>query len=493
LITSTTQVQDHTYLDYRSDSKTLNDMKMTKTNRILSVFLGLAVLTFATSGCKKYFEDYVATPNNPTEVTPALLLASVEVSTFASYGGQLARQSGVMIQHVAGTSTGSQTIEIANYNITELTNINEWSGIYEGALMDANIIINEYGGENPYYAGISRILIALNVGLASDLWGDVPLSDASGGQTGNLNPLYDAQESVFQQIQTLCDQAIVDLSRPEGDNTLVPGTDDFIHGGDVDAWIKTANVVKARYYNRLSKRDASGSATNALNALSAGAYTSSADDANLIYGEGNALNQWYAFEQSRGGYIRVSATFVDSLTNTSDPRLPVFCAEDQQGGYSGTPYDDVDMDTSSYVGAYYASATSPIPLVSYVEQKFIEAEAEFRAGNPGPAATAYNDAVKASILQVTGAADPNYEGIYASEDGGSISLEKIMYQKWVALFIQCEAYADWRRTKLPVLTPNPNGNTNVIPERFIYSQEERLYNQNFPGALSLTDPVWFAQ
>ncbi len=68
-----------------------------------------------------------------------------------------------------------------------------------------------------------------------------------------------------------------------------------------------------------------------------------------------------------------------------------------------------------------------------------------------------------------------------------------MYQKWVALFIQCEAYADWRRTKLPALTPNPNGNTNVIPERFIYSQEERLYNTNFPGAEPLTTPVWFAQ
>ncbi len=318
---------------------------MTKTNRILSVFLGLAVLSLTTSSCKKYFEDYVATPNNPTEVTPALLLASVEVSTFATFGGQLARQGGVMIQHVAGTSAGSQTVEIANYNITELTNVNEWSGIYEGAIMDANIIIRDFGGDNPYYAGIARILIAANVGLASDLWGDVPLSAASGGQTGNLNPTYDSQESVFQQIQQLCDQAIIDLSLPASANSTVPSSDDFIYGGDAASWIKAARVLKARYFNRLSKRDGAGSANAALAALNAGVFGSSAEDANLVYGEGNALNQWYAFEQSRGGYIKVSSTFVDNLASTSDPRLPVFVGLDAQGGYSGTPPDDVDMDT----------------------------------------------------------------------------------------------------------------------------------------------------
>ena len=466
---------------------------MKKTNKIVSAFIALAVLGLSTTSCKKYFEDYVADPNNPTEVTPALLLASAEVSTFATYGGQLARQGGVMIQHVSGTSAGSQSVEIANYNITEQTNVNEWRGIYAGAIMDANIIIRDYGAENPWYAGISRILIALNAGIATDLFGDVPLSDASGGETGNLSPLYDSQEDIYNQIQTMLDQAILDLSKPANQNSTVPTTDDFIFGGDNEAWIRTAHAIKARYYNRTSKRNSAGSATDALAAL-AGGFTSSGDDANMIFGEGNALNQWYAYEQSRGGYIRVSSTFVDALQNTSDPRLAVFCGQDQQGGYSGTPPDDTDMDSSSYIGAFYASAASPIPLVSYVEQKFIEAEALLRSGNTGGAATAHNDAVKASVMQVTGASDATYEAAYASEDGNSISLDKIMYQKWVALFIQTEAYSDWRRTKLPALTPNINGNTQVIPEFFIISQEERLYNTNYnPDATSLTAPVWFAQ
>ena len=149
------------------------------------------------------------------------------------------------------------------------------------------------------------------------------------------------------------------------------------------------------------------------------------------------------------------------------------------------------MDTSSYVGAYYASPASSIPLVSYVEMKFIEAEAKLRNSDAGGAATAFNDAVKASIMQVTGGPDAAYEAANASETAASITLDKIMYEKWVALFIQCEAYADWRRTGFPALTPNINGNTTTIPVRLIYPQNERLYNTNYPGTKQLTDPVWW--
>ena len=464
---------------------------MKRTNKILSAFLGLAVLAVSTSSCKKYFEDYVASPNNPSEVTPALLLASVEVSTFASFGGQLARQGAVMIQHMAGTEVGSQSVEIANYNITELTNENEWNAIYTGAVMNAGLIINDDELESPHYKGIARVLLALNIGLATDLWGDVPFTTAGQGQSGTLSATYDSQENVLTRIQETLDQAIIDLSTSAADNKLVPGSDDFIYGGDVDAWIKAARVLKARYANRLSQRNPAGSASNTLTILGQGAFSSSADDCNMIFGEGNALNQWYAYEQSMGSYLKVSQTFVDELYNTGDPRLAVFCGKDVNDSISGTPFDDVTITNTSYVGSYYASATSSIPLLSYVEQKFIEAEAELRDGNAAGAATAHNDAVKASIAQVTGGSDPTYEAAYANEDANSITLEKIMYQKWVALFIQVEAYSDWRRTNVPSLTSNPNGNTTSIPVRFIYPQNERLYNQNFPGTKNLTDPVWW--
>lgn len=471
---------------------------MKKFLKIAGGIAAIAVASSLTVGCDKYFEDAIPSPNDPVSVTPALLLSSIEISTFATYSGQIARQTAVMHQQMAGTSVGSQSQEIANYNITELTNENEWGTIYSGAIVNAQLLTDEdgYGKGNPWYRGIAKVLMALNYGVATDLWGDVPFSEDGLGAAGNFNPKYDTQEDVIEGIQDLLTDAIADLQAPEAANTAFPGIDDFIFNGDVTMWIKTAHAIKARYANRLSKRNAAGSATDALmhvNAAYTAGFAGPADDANMYFYDGNSLNQWYAYEQQRGGYLRVCETFVDALNATSDPRLPVFVGPDDNGGISGTPYDDVDVTTTSYVGAYYASATSPLPLVSFVELKFIEAEAKLRSGDASGAAMAHNDAVKASVLQVTGAADPTFEAAVANETAGSITLQKIMEQKWVALFIQTEAYADWRRTGFPVLTPNPNGDVPGIPRRLITPQNERLYNTNAVVVGDLLAPVWWDQ
>ncbi|UXP32696.1 SusD/RagB family nutrient-binding outer membrane lipoprotein [Reichenbachiella agarivorans] len=452
--------------------------------KILGLILTLSI---GGTGCDSYFEDYIASPNNPSSATPALMLSSIEIATFASYGGQLARQSSVMTQQMAGTSAGSQSIEIAQYNITELTNENEWNTIYAGAISDGNALISLYGDENPWYAGISKVLLALNFGLATDLWGNIPFDEAG---VGILQPAYESQEVVLGKIQTLLSEAITDLQSPASSNSLFPTTDDFIFEGDVAKWISTAYVLKARYANRLSAIDPTGSATDALSYITSANMTET-DDCNMIFAGGTALNQWNDYEASRPSYMRVCETFVDVLTASSDPRLPVLLSKDANGGYSGTPFDDVDVLATSYVGDYYASEDSPIPLVSYVESKFIEAEAQLRLSNASDAATAYNEAVSASILKITGASDVAYEGVYASETAATITLEKIMNQKWIALFIQVESYSDWRRTGFPVLTPNPDGLVTGIPVRLITPQNERLYNPVAEVYGNLLDPVWW--
>ncbi|MDX5428001.1 MAG: SusD/RagB family nutrient-binding outer membrane lipoprotein [Bacteroidota bacterium] len=467
-------------------------------NRFLT-YLSIAALTVSSVGCDKYFEDDVVSPNDPEKVTAALLMSNIQVATFASFGGQLTRQAHVMTQQMAGTNAGSQSVEIAQYNITEQTNVNSWRAIYSGTIVNGKILIADFGDGNPWYRGITKVLLAMNFGLATDVWGDVPFTEAGQGLDGNLSPAYNSQEDVISGIQTLLDEAIAELKEPEANNTLIPASDDFIFAGDVDAWLKTAYLLKARYANRLSERDPNypQSVLDIFTAASndGAAMTSAADDANMLFGGGNGLNQWYAYEQSRSGYLRAGKTYVDMLNAQNDPRRPFFLTPDSSGtNFSGTAVDDLQNVSSSYVGPYYASSSSPIPLTSYVEWKFIEAEANFRAGNTGPAATAYNDAIIASVEQVTGAAaDPAFVTAVASETGASITLEKIMTQKYMALFCQIETWADWRRTGFPALSPNPNGVNNplVIPVRFIYSQEERQYNTSFPGTKRLNEPVWW--
>ncbi len=90
-----------------------------------------------------------------------------------------------------------------------------------------------------------------------------------------------------------------------------------------------------------------------------------------------------------------------------------------------------------------------------------------------------------------GVPDPVYLAANANETETTITLEKIMTQKYIAMFSQPEVWSDWRRTDLPKLTPNPNGNVAAIPRRLPTAQSERLYNTNAPVNTDILKPVWW--
>jgi hypothetical protein len=467
----------------------------------LLVFLGLATIAF--TGCQKWLDDVADSPNTPIESSPAFLLTVAEISTFSTYSGQLARQASILTQQSAGTDF--QMIDIARYDIKEGTNVNEWNQIYTDGLINPYTMINDpaYSEGNPYYVGIAKVIMAMNLGIATDHWGDIPYSEALQGIAGEgeepvLEPSSDSQQDIYTSIQTLLDEAIAEFAKPATDNASVPGGDDLIFGGDVAAWTTAAYMLKARYHNHLSQRDASGSASAALAALNNAGLSGTSDDMNAVFGvNGNENNQWYAFTQNRGGYIQMGEFLMDMLeitsdTNMVDPRQSFIASMDANGGYSGTPVGSVDQTTST-IGAYFGSSTSNAPLITYVECKFIEAEAELRAGNAGAAATAHNEAVTASVEQITGATiDSTFAAMYASEDGSSITLETIMNQKYIAMFSQAEVWTDWRRTGFPTLSPNTvDAVVNGIPLRLPTPRDERVTNSVITVNQNILDPVWW--
>lgn len=471
-------------------------MHHSKTKKIINmkkIFLIIAApIILFSSGCSGWVDDVSTSPNSPTEVTPALLLTVSEVAMQSLYTGQLARTSSILMQHSAGNDF--QMIDIRDYKITEQSNTNEWKTFYADALINQQELINVAGAENPYYRGIATVLKCMTIGLATDFYGDIPYSQALQGLEATqeaLNPAYDSQESIIASIQNELNGAITDLSAPATSNAVLPGADDFIHNGDVSMWIKAAYMLKARYANRLSERDATGSANDALAFLASAGLSSNADNTNAIFGiNGNELNPWASFNTTRANYIKMGEFFINLLSSTNDPRLPLYATLDDDGGFSGVPTNSEDPSASN-TGPLYSSDANPLPLLTYYEMKFIEAEAQMRLGNTGAAATAYNDAVKANILATVGAADPTYEAANASETAGTITMEKIMTQKYIAMFTQCETWADWRRTGLPALTPNPDGIVDGIPVRFPTCIDERLYNSNAVVIGDILAPVWW--
>ncbi|MEZ5013887.1 MAG: SusD/RagB family nutrient-binding outer membrane lipoprotein [Chitinophagales bacterium] len=446
----------------------------------------------AGTGCNTWIDEVADSPNSPTDVTPALLLTVSEVAMQSLYTGQLARTSTILSQQCAGNDF--QMIDIRDYKITEQTNTNEWKTVYADALINMRELEDRAGDENPYYRGIATVLECMTIGLATDIWGDIPYSEALQGLDGtqaSLNPNYDAQEAIYASMQSKLDAAITDLSQPTTANAQLPSADDFIHNGDASMWIYAAHMLKVRYANRVSKKDATGSANNALAFINAAGFSGNENSTYAIFGEaGNELNPWASFNTTRANYIKMGQNLVDLMNGLSDPRLPLYATTDGGGVYSGVATNGQDPNASD-VGALYASDASPLPLLTYFEMKFIEAEANMRLGNTDAAASAFNDAVKANLLATLGASDPTYEAANASETGATITMEKIMTQKYIAMFTQPESWADWRRTDLPTLVPNPDGFVDGIPRRFPTCIDERLYNSNAVVTGDILAPVWF--
>ncbi|MGB3778003.1 MAG: SusD/RagB family nutrient-binding outer membrane lipoprotein, partial [Tunicatimonas sp.] len=418
----------------------------TKIYILLAAFLAI-------QACESFVEteDAIVSPNDPTETTLPLLTTAVQVSAFATYTGQLARTASIFVQHTTGIS--DQLLNFTLYNIRENDTGNEWEAIYSNGMINAQTIIDIAEEEgSPYYVGIAKVLKAMNAGILTDLWGDVPYTETLQG-VENENPAYTPQEEVYAAIQQLLDEAIADFSQPVEANATLPASDDLIHGGDIAAWTKTAWILKARYANRLSQRGASDA--DILSFIDNANLIGNEDDAYAKFGDGaNSQNQWYAFNQARG-YNRMSDYFVTQLKALNDPRLATFASVNSDGEIVGAPMGSPDPNTSQVGGFYASAAPQDLPLVTYAEAKFIEAEAALRAGNATRAQTAYTEALQASLDTYD---DTDWEIVQADKDaylaaqGTLADRNQLLFQKYIALFTQPEVYADWRRTGVPELT-----------------------------------------
>jgi hypothetical protein len=235
---------------------------------------------------------------------------------------------------------------------------------------------------------------------------------------------------------------------------------------------------------------------------------------------------WYGFLQGSFGInnIAISQEFITMLSDrvsagVDDPRLryyvtdninttpPATALPDVDNNYIGTPYGSTIPVGAAKFGPYLNTPTSPTNIITYAEVKFIEAEANFRLGLFAEAASALNAAIKASVLRVTGAANPAYEAKFASEDATTIQtngLQKIFTEKYIALFLEVETWTDWRRSipsgapdgtngipALTMLPPASTGTNGVFPRRFLYPPSELDNNlENIP-ATSLTERVFW--
>ncbi|MDN5201084.1 SusD/RagB family nutrient-binding outer membrane lipoprotein [Fulvivirgaceae bacterium BMA10] len=480
-----------------------------KNNKLIYSLLLSFGLIVATS-CDETFEEINTSKNSPTAVSSDVLLTAALNDQFNNFGGFGTGYIGVFTQHFAGNHAFG--VDMDQYNLDNGSWNGQWTGYYRGPMRDLIEIMN-VGAENEdwHYVGVAKIMMAFALGTLTDMYGDIPWSQAFNIDE-YLTQTYDSQESIYNEIQRLLTEAVSDL----GKTTNLPLQGDFVHGNSTSNWIATAHLLSARYHNHLSKRDPSGSATRALAAVDAAkaAGLTSANDFRMKY-EGTAQhrNPWYAMWENN--QVIAAENFMLELQNTNDPRLEAYWDDDRfpvgsdpvgfvgkQNGFGITnlSFSPIGPDT------FYGKLDSDHFLATYFELLFIEAEAAFRSGDMARAATAHNSAVQEQIgIVVADAADPRiapYIATYASETAGTITLEKIMTEKYKAMFtMEIESWVDIRRHDFAfpntLIIPTRSDGSQVATEyicRVLYPQDELNNNAaNVPSGLTIFSKSWLFQ
>jgi hypothetical protein len=422
--------------------------------KILSAIVFISLIFY--TSCNWIDSGLNVDPTAPLDASLNVILPTVQAGMAYSIGGDINRFSSLFTQHVEGIDR--QHLGLYQYNFKEDDLDNCWTSMYTGPMEDIYIIIGKAKANgSPHYQGIAEVLMAVSLDAWTDILGDIPYSECFQG-AGKLKPKYDSQQSIYNSMIALLDSALVHLAAVN--SNFKPGADDFIYGGDLTLWIKAAKVLKARLYLHLKDY------TNAAASLNGG-LASHTEDMQFTFGtKETEANPWYQFITQRGD-IRIGPKLVELMNDLTDPRRPAYMLPgDTLGNYIGGV---------SELGPMYTEANSPVPFVTYMEAKFIEAECLLNT-NKTKAYEAYLEGITASCRKAS-VADAEIVAFLASPKvnvgANNLTLQNIIEQKYIALFTMAETWVDWRRTNFPALTPVTG---TSVPRRYFYPQSERLYN-----------------
>jgi hypothetical protein len=505
-------------------------MKTMHRSKPLAAMLALAV---AAGACTDDYEEKFLNPERSTRAevpylfTHALIAAEFQVGYWEAY-----------YRIYRNVSRWGQLTGTANSETMMNQDPSQWDAFWQSYYTDRAATIREMDvvrARQPdpsrfdIYVTLGKIVHAYNTHLITDVWGDMPYSEAFTARESdrNLFPRFDSQEAVYDAMLADLKEAADALRGGSLHVHSQLATQDVFLGGDLQAWQRFANSLRLRLAMRLAQV-----APNKAQAI----VQEILGGTNYPVVESNAQNIIWRTMPDHGGDDRGQPTresqqlvyapkvMMDLMNAASDPRIPVFFAPNAQGNYVGLPSSP---DAQSATGLDITRAnfahlrpdlwenhpTYPGFVITAAEVWFLKAEAYQRGWAQGDAAAAHARALRESVLMYyelhnsnpgrdnaptpTPFPVPSEAALTAFATTGAAAfngtLQRIAEQKWVHLgFNQpYEAWAEQRRTGFPNLGVDRFGGAELPRTvRITYPSSELTNNrQSYQEVQAKDTPV----
>ena len=328
---------------------------------------------------------------------------------------------------------------------------------------------------------------------ATDMFGPIPYKEAG---KGLITVPYDSQEEVYKAMFKELSDAIEVLTKyaDNGNSKLLPNAD-AVYAGDVHKWVVYANSLMLRLAMRVYYADAALSKKYALQAVnhSYGVMKTKDDEAKMERGASLEFKNNLDVLINQYNECRMGSSMLAYLGGYQDPRLPKYfntstvsqaVTVGTYGKYSGVPtgHDVSSNDAFRDSSRPAITSTTPTYWMRASEVYFLLAEAAlhgFAVG--GTAGSLYEKGIEMSFEEngiassevadyMSSGLKPSAYSFHLTNPSVNVDvpavteattawsgtdeekLEKIMIQKWIALYPNGqEAWSEYRRTGYPKL------------------------------------------
>jgi hypothetical protein len=490
--------------------------------RLLTYTLPVCLVLLAS--CDKGFDELNVSRTSATSIDPVFQLNNA-ITNSAHPASTTMYDMGIVQQIItpnSGVLTG------ANFNQDNRDNTQAiWQNYYRNVIRNTKDVLRRTKdmADRANLFHMTRIVQAHAFMVLTDTYGDIPYTQGGAGYPDLVFlPAYDAQQAIYTDIIKELTEASAALN-PTGRVE----TSDVLYSGNIDRWKRFGYSLLLRAGMRLSKVDATRAQQVVQAALNGGVITANIDNAvlrhdpNYLQPIGNLLNS------TEAANFYLAAPFVNYLKSTNDPRLSSIAVR-YEGATSGNDqtaargntaaslqigmplgYDNAGIRavaTSLGLASFYdfsqvdrrrmVKPAAPTYFVTAAQTNLLLAEARQRGWITTGSVQEYFEAgVRSHMMQmadydpgsaVPGGAITDY--LTANPFDPSKALEQINTQYWIASFLNGpEAWANFRRSGFPMLTPNPFAGKDLKREAFIrrltYPNSEISVNKaNYDAALA---------